>query len=450
MEGKPQNLNCTNGFGLTLGPWVASETVVAATVSNVLTVTAKIGSRMRLGMVAAVCALSLVWPIHAQSGSTRTSEDSGWIQYSREGLSLQAAEERFTALINLRGQFRFSSPFETTPRTLKQINREPQQDLRLRRARLKAAGQLGKSWLRYDYEQDLTQGRLLDLWLDVGPEWLRLRTGQWKAEYSRERVDSSGEQQLVDRSIANRAFTIDRQKGAMAFGRVWKEKLWHTQYFAGVFAGHGRSLQPSQAKPGPSESGQPMWLARYQWNPLGGGVPFSQGDLDRSKELRLSLAVAASGNRSRYTRFSAGGGGQLEGFEAGAPGQYSISQQTQDVAFQYRGFSAQQEWHWKRVLDHASQCRTRLMGGYFQAGFFPSEILTEIPKSLEIAGRVALVDNRRAIRGESLHSVAIGLNWYFEGHRNKLSVDGIRYRLRPAGAPARSAMGVRVQWDLTL
>jgi hypothetical protein len=49
--------------------------------------------------------------------------------------------------------------------------------------------------------------------------WFNLRAGQWKAEFNRERVDSSGKQQFVDRSIANYWFTVDRQNGVMASGR---------------------------------------------------------------------------------------------------------------------------------------------------------------------------------------------------------------------------------------
>ena len=72
------------------------------------------------------------------------------------------------------------------------------------------------------YEHELTGDRpLLDLRVDLalGREWY-LRAGQFKVLYNRERVDSSGKQQFVDRSIANDAFTLDRQRGVNLFKRL--------------------------------------------------------------------------------------------------------------------------------------------------------------------------------------------------------------------------------------
>ena len=36
-------------------------------------------------------------------------------------------------------------------------------------------------------------------------EHLKLRFGQWKSDYNRERIDSSGKQQFVDRSLSDNA-----------------------------------------------------------------------------------------------------------------------------------------------------------------------------------------------------------------------------------------------------
>ena len=62
-------------------------------------------------------------------------------------------------------------------------------------------------------------------------EGLQFKFGQWKANYSRERVDSSGKQQFAERSIVNRVFTLDRQKGAMVTGRLMKGTLGDSRYY---------------------------------------------------------------------------------------------------------------------------------------------------------------------------------------------------------------------------
>ena len=83
------------------------------------------------------------------------------------------------------------------------------------------------------------------------------------------------------------------------------------------------------------DSGQPMWLGRYQWNFSGAVLPFSQSALKRYPEARGSLAFAVVTNASRYTRFSSSGGGQLPGFEEGEDNQYRLEQFLQEFAWQH-------------------------------------------------------------------------------------------------------------------
>lgn len=387
----------------------------------------------------------------APEGADKTlaADPQRWFRYTSKGLEVGSKDGAFSARINGRSQLRFSAPFVSAPRKPSHFDREDDNDMRFRRARLKADGHLGKSWIEYKYEHDLVGGNLLDLRFDIGPEWLKLRVGQWKADYSRERSDSSGKQQFAERSIVNRAFTLDRQKGAMAVGRLGKGTLFDTQYYAGVFTGQGRGVFRDRRVPTDAPDGSPLWILRYQWNPLGGGVGFSQSDLERLDKPRLSFAVATAGNRSSYTRFSSSGGGQLDGFAAGAPGQYSIRQQLEETAFKYRGLSVQHEWHWKRVFDHLSQRRTRLSGSYLQTGYFFHEIFNKIPKQLELAARLAFVDPDQSRSGDVMHETGLAVNWFFRGHNDKLTFDVGRYSLRENSGLRRSALGLRAQWDVS-
>ena len=41
-------------------------------------------------------------------------------------------------------------------------------------------------------------------------DFFKIKIGQWKAYYNRERIISSGKQQMTDRSIITRPFTLDR------------------------------------------------------------------------------------------------------------------------------------------------------------------------------------------------------------------------------------------------
>jgi hypothetical protein len=78
-----------------------------------------------------------------------------------------------------------------------------------------------------------------------------------------------------------------------------------------------------------------------------------------------------------------------------------------------QGFSFQQEFHWKRVIDRSFSSnqgshQSDLFGGYAQTGYFFNEICDFVPEPLELAFRYALVRSptrptaSRPTRGRSL------------------------------------------------
>lgn len=150
-----------------------------------------------------------------------SKEKRSLFKYGRSGLQIGEKDKgRFSAKVNIRSQLRFSSPFRSAPRKESQFGGEGERDFRFRRARFKVEGHAFTPWIDYKFEHDLVGNRILDAQMTIGKwESLQFRFGQWKADYSRERIDSSGKQQFADRSIVNRAFTLDRQKGATVLGR---------------------------------------------------------------------------------------------------------------------------------------------------------------------------------------------------------------------------------------
>jgi hypothetical protein len=371
------------------------------------------------------------------------------VRYSRRGLEIGSEDGAFRARVNVRSQLRFSSPFADAPRREKDFSGAGDESFGFNRARFKVEGHVGKPWLEYKYEHDLVGNRLLDARFTLSKwDWLQVSAGQWKAEYSRERVDSSGRQQFAERSIVNRAFTIDRQKGVMVHGRVGEGSWWDSQYFSGVFTGNGRGLYQRELTRKSHEDGGALWVNRLQWNAAGGGVGFSQSDVERTETPAVSIAVASARNRSRYTRFSSSGGGQLDGFGAGEPGQYSIRQELAEVAFKYRGFSTQNEYHWKRVRDNLSGRMVPMRGAVVQGGYFLHEAWRAVPRQLEIGARRAFVAPDTRASGRQ-REIAVVANWFFEGHDNKLTVDVSRYSLARDAAPDMHDLQVRTQWEYT-
>ncbi len=91
-----------------------------------------------------------------------------------------------------------------------------------------------------------------------------------------------------------------------------------------------------------------------------------------------------------------------------------------EFGFKYRGFSLISEYYWRKqhgILD------TNLIdhGFFVQAGYFL------IPKKLEVAGRYSLVEFDDELEKDSLRNVAVGVNYFFNGHGSKLQFNAVRF-----------------------
>jgi len=310
------------------------------------------------------------------------------------------------------------------------------------RARFKLGGHAYRPWLIYYFEYDFPSSRMLDFRFTAKTSnALQMRVGQWKVPYNRERVDSSGKQQFAERSIANDPFTLDRPQGAAVFGRLGEGGIFDSWYNVGVFSATGRG--------GSGSVEDPMWLGRWQWNVFGRDLGFSQSDTGRREKAAGSIAFAGATWRGPYTAFSSAGGGQLPGYEPGDRSRYDVRQLLFETAFQWRGFSYQQEYHKKTVEDTELHTTTDLEGGYFQVGWFPTAAFDWFPTPLEIAARYAQVDPNLASPDDLRQEWTLGANWFFVGHRNKLTLDLSRLHDRIAPEGRRWETRLRLQWDVS-
>ena len=314
-----------------------------------------------------------------------------------------------------------------------------QTDFALNRGRFKLGGHLLSPNLSVYSEYDFPTERLIDLRTTYQfSERLSLRIGQWKTEFNWERRDSSGEQQFAERSIVTPWFTIDRQQGAVFSGRVAADSAIDSSYWVGWISGAGRGGSLSEA--------DGLWFGRYQWNFTGELLEFSQSDIGRRSKGAGSIAVAYVDGRTGFTSFSSAGGGQLPGFEDGAPDRYRLTQVVFETAWQKDGLSWQQEFHWKRIIDRQTGVDREITGGYAQFGAFVSRFYPSAPEPLELAVRVAAVDPDDDIEADFERELSLVGNWFFNGHRNKLTADIARVR-RQYVPETDSRTRIRLQWD---
>ncbi len=365
------------------------------------------------------------------------------ISKGNPGIKFESTDQNYSLTLNLRAQFRVSFPYDNAPTKLSHFDEETT-DFKIRRARLKMSGNVYKPWLKYKMEYDLEGSNLLNLFLSLEKlPYLSLKVGRWKADYSRERIISSGSQQALDRSIVNRPFTIDRQNGVSLYGNIKGKGSANFNYWASAFMGTGRPERTN-------DDSHLMYLLKTQWNPNGRVLKTKGSDLKYHGQFTSSIAVAGVTNRSSYTRFSGSGGGQLEGFEDGEPGQYRLNQYLIETAFKYKGWSWQQEYHWKEVDDKVNLSITNLNGNFVQLGYFPAYSFSFIPKNLEVFGRHAYFDPDVDISNNTQYEYTIGTNWFIRGHDNKLTLEYSHFNYNQIEPSIDKASNrIRLQWDIS-
>jgi hypothetical protein len=397
--------------------------------------------------------LCIALSLYQQSVSAEDTDKAdvtalGGLQIEREkpgslGIELRSADNRFFLNPWLRGQFRYSSPFDEAPLRAQEFANEPGDEVEVRRARLKMEGRLFSERVGIYFEHELAGDRpLLDLRLDFdfGHELL-MRIGQYKVLYNRERVDSSGKQQFAERSIATYAFTLDRQRG-VTLAKHWAKGTAAANWLMlGIFEGDGRGSGP--------RGDQAMFVARWQWEFLGERLPFSQGDLHFRTTPAATLSFGASSVRGPYTRFSSSGGGQLDGFDQTTDDRYTLRQAVQEFAWQYAGFSMQQELHVKKIDDHETSQDSTLLGGYAQFGKAWAVQVLGKERAWELALRYARVDWDTPLPDRVQDEVSAVANLFLSGHDNKFTAEVSQVYLNEELAPQESDIRFRLQWDVS-
>jgi hypothetical protein len=388
--------------------------------------------------------------------------------YGDKGFEIRAKDGKFATLIQWRFQGRWSYPTRADEEGVADFSDQTESTLELRRVRMKVGGHGYQPWIKYYFEvnwqatqnsgsSSSTGTQLLDWRISLEKfKFLSFRVGQWKVDYNRERRDSSGNQQFVERSIVNSAFTIDRQVGAMLYGHLAPGTFLDSRYYAGVFTGSGRGEA--------NDDDNMMWFGRLQWNFLGRDLEWSQSDVEYHEQPTTSVAFAAYTNIGKCTRWSSSGCGTLGSLNsAGLPytkdssatnGQFRVDGMMEEFALKWQGLSLQHEYHWKQVKDSsfaegAPGYKTNLMGSYSQIGYFPHYLITAIPKPLEVAFRYAFVDPNVSAKNDTLQEFTTAINWFFAGHKNKLTLDGTWFALAQPEGRDLQEQRIRLQWDVS-
>jgi hypothetical protein len=329
-----------------------------------------------------------------QQDTVADEEPGLHVGHGDKGFEFSTKDGNYLLQLQFRFQFRYAYPGDADPVTFDDFREGDEHVFKVNRARMKVGGNAYRPWLKYYMEYELAAGNLLDF------------------RFMLERL-----------SYLNLAADFN--------------------YWASVLTGTGRGARENDDE-------HLMWMVRGQWNFLGQEVGFSGSDVDHHEKGAGLLALAAVTNRSPYTRFSQAGGGQLEGFEEGEPGQYRVDQWMEETALKYRGLSWQQEFHWKRIKDFANSTTTTLVGNYAQIGYFFHYAWSAIPKPLEVAVLYAFYDPNVDQRDNLRQELSLAVNWFFAGHRNKLTTDLTYFALQDPSRGEEEDLRFRLQWDISI
>jgi phosphate-selective porin OprO and OprP len=263
---------------------------------------------------------------------------------------------------------------------------------------------------------------LRDAMLFYAPKkWLKFGFGQTKLPGNRQRSISSANLQLVERSIVNNNFTLDRDKGIWMYNTFNLGRSLFRATFA-VSSGEGRINS--------NKNGEVCLSSRFEFLPFGAFTNYGdyiEADQEKEKKPKLSLATAFSHNYDAVRTH-----GQL--------GEYlynnnkaNIDYYGGDLLFKYRGFSFEAECYTRssnigiirsKVDTNSYNSIFSGTGILFQSGMFVS-------KRTEIAARYAKIEPMKKVEQlyQSQQEIVLGVSRYFKKHSLKLQTD-VSYQKR--------------------
>lgn len=259
--------------------------------------------------------------------------------------------------------------------------------------------------------------------LDAVLKWnfyknLSIWAGQTKLPGNRERVISSANLQLVDRSLVNSNYNIDRDVGIQIRNHHKIGKQFVIREIIAISQGEGRNVTVGNL-------GGYDYTARIELLPFGNFTKkgdYFGADLEREEKIKFSLgitydmhdrAVREHGNTRNFMRTETGY------FET------DINTLFVDFMLKYRGFSMMGEYADKRSEDlFARGTEGELTGDFVTAGTgLNLQAGYLFASNYEIAGRYTTISPDSELPLNNTKQYTIGGSKYFVGHKLKVQAD---------------------------
>lgn len=304
---------------------------------------------------------------------------------------------------------------------------------RIRRMRLKANGFMISPKLSFKLELGFTRDDLLEqldnlanILLDASIEYaftpsLSLRFGQFKLPGNRQRVISSQDLQMVDRSLANGAYNLDRDIGLLLSYSIQLGQA-KFNYFGSLSNGEGRNVVSSEERLNRTEINLAI-TQRAEFLPFGAftdGGDYFEGDLLREEQPKLSIGAGYYYNNDALR--TRGQRGQL------LYDTRDINSPFADLIFKYQGFSLMGEYlrmHSPNPVtfneengENDERVISSGQGYMLQAGYL-------FPSRWELSARYSGINPDSKVAGfqHPQSEALLGISKYIRGHRIKIQSD---------------------------
>ena len=294
----------------------------------------------------------------------------------------------------------------------------------------------------------VTQVPLMDAYFDITPTRdFNIRVGQSKIPFGRERVLSDNEMIVIDRSLEDTEFNLDRDMGIDIRSQDFLGlNLLH--YYIGVWMAEERNTTFTSL--GNGDTGL-LYLARLELVPFGNfeEVP---GDFEHGAP-KLSIGVAYSflqtDANSPYARQSLGR--TLGALNDLGKVDYNVSNFTADLLFKGGGLSIMSAFHYRKASKlplTANGIARNGIGWVGQAGFLLSKT---VPIEPAIGfGLIRAIDKDKSNIVET-NELTFGLNYYpFNVHALKLQAEYAHIWWQKAMTTPPDDNRIRVQFQVLL
>lgn len=282
----------------------------------------------------------------------------------------------------------------------------------VKRARLKFDGYFLNKSLVYKIEYDLAGGYVRDALFKYKKNNFEVWFGQGKLPGNRERIVSSGNLQMVDRSLYNKYYNIDRDAGIQLHHKF---KLGNALVYDRWAVSSGDGIKSNTYSPGVSLTGKLEILPLGEFQSKG---HYKSADLSREKTAKIAIACFTNYNVDATKDMGQVGsviGGEADLLNIGA-----------DFLLKYRGYSLMAEAGARSVTDDNEfiyDTNGNVVDAYYTGYGANVQTGYVFENNLEVSGRYSFTMPDETAFNPEITDYTFAISRYFIGNNFKLQGD---------------------------